>query len=374
MSKDYYEILGVNRDAEEKEIKKAFRKLARKYHPDVNNEPGAEDKFKEINEAFSVLSDPYKREQYDMFGTTGDQASGFQRAGGFTGNFRGFEDIFGEDIFSDLFGFGRKRKSQRRDAGEDLKVDINISLEDVFKGVKKDVEYYSYVNCDACNGSGAKNKNSVKVCASCKGSGYVSRDVMLGPIRMRNTVECPDCKGEGKSIKDKCKKCHGKGRVKEKVKLKVKIPKGVMDGTRIRIAGKGNAGIRGATNGDLFVFVHVKEHDVFERYDENLLTTIDVSYSQAVLGDKVEIPTFSGKVLLKIPKGTQPNTVFRLKGKGLPVLNKDYLGDLMVKVDVRVPKKLSTEHEELIQKLNKFEGTKVEQRKGFFERLKEHLK
>ncbi len=375
MSKDYYKILGVSKDATDVEIKKAFRKLARKYHPDVNKESNAEDKFKELNEAFSVLSDRSKREQYDMFGTTAGQFGGPQ--GGFGaggGGFRGFEDLFNEGIFGDLFGFNRGNRRERDESGEDLRVDVSINLEDVYSGVSKNMDYYAYVECSKCGGSGAKNKSSIQTCSTCNGNGQVTRDVMLGPIRMRNTAECPACHGKGKSITDECSKCGGKGRVKERIKLKIKVPKGVMDGNRIRLNGKGNAGLNGAAPGDLYVFVSVKEHDVFERYDENLLTTVDISYSQAVLGDKIEIETFSKPVILKIPVGTQPDTVFRLKGKGLPVLNSSDYGDLLVKVDIIVPKKLSKRQEELIQELAMLDGKLVKPRKGFFERLKEHLK
>ncbi|MBN1924136.1 MAG: molecular chaperone DnaJ [Nanoarchaeota archaeon] len=374
MAKDYYKVLGVSKDADEKEIKKAFRTLARKYHPDVNKESGAEEKFKEVNEAFSVLGDRSKREQYDMFGTTAGQYGG-QGFNGFEG-FQGFEGFGGfEDLFTDLFGFGNRRARNKEDSrGEDLKVEVSITLEDVYKGVSEDVEYYAFVECGKCGGSGAKSKNSIETCSNCNGQGQVFRDVMLGPIRMRNSSVCQACNGQGKYIREKCSKCDGKGRIKEKVKLKVKIPKGISDGMRIRIEGKGNAGFNNSPSGDLYVFVNVKEHETFERYEENLLTTVDLTYPQLVLGDSISIETFSGKVVLKIPPGTQPDTVFRLRNKGLPVLNSSFYGDLMVKIDVKVPKNLSKKQKELIEELKEMEDTKVKPRKGFFERLKEHLK
>lgn len=374
MAKDYYKLLGVSKDANQNELKKAFRKLARKYHPDVNKNAGAEDKFKEINEAFSVLSDPSKRQQYDTFGTTQPGAGG-RRAGGFGGGgFRGFEDVFGEDIFADLFGFGKQRRQRSQSNGEDLRADIDITLKDVYNGVKKDIEYTAYVSCKKCNSSGAKKGTKIETCNVCHGNGYVRRDIMLGPIRMQNSVLCGSCRGKGKFIKTKCDNCNGKGRVKEKVKLSVKIPKGIRDGTRIRLSGKGSVGEQNSQAGDLYVFVNVKEHDTFERFDENLLTTIDVGFSQAALGDKIELNSFSGKLSLKIPSGTQPNTVFRLHGKGLPIMDTSHYGDLLVKVNVVVPKKLNAKQKELIEELAELNGKEVKARKGFFERLKEHLK
>ena len=374
MPKNYYETLGVNKDASQEEIKKSYRKLAMKYHPDVNKEKGAEDKFKELNEAFSVIGDESKRQQYDMFGTTRDQQSqgqgGFQ-GGGFEG--QGFEDMFGgfEDLFGSFFG-QRSRQRQEDESGEDLRFDMEIELEDVYFGAEKEITYYSYVECRKCEGSGASSKSKIQVCHTCHGKGFVTQMVNLGPIRMQNQGVCPSCRGKGKSIKDPCEHCDGKGRIKEKVTIKVKIPKGINDGQRIKLKAKGNAGKNGAEAGDLYVFISIKEHENFERYNENLLTTVDINYTQAVLGDKVSIGTFDSEVMLKIPAGTQPNTVFRLKDKGLPILNhSDEFGDLLVKVNIVVPTKLNSKEKELIEELSDLEGKKAKTRKGFFERLKE---
>ncbi|VVB75564.1 Chaperone protein DnaJ [Candidatus Tiddalikarchaeum anstoanum] len=385
MAKNYYETLGVGKDSNVDAIKKAYRKLARQYHPDVNKNPNAEEKFKEINEAFSVLSDPDKRQQYDNFGTTNFNAGGGSGPQGFGGgfegfgggNFRGFEDMFNEDIFADLFGFGggrRTRRETREEQGEDLRVDVEVTLKDVYFGVKKNVEYYNYVSCDVCNGSGARKGSKPVTCPNCRGSGYVNVIRNLGPIRMQSTAVCNNCEGNGKIIKDKCENCNGEGRVRKKISVSVKIPRGVRDGTKIRIQGKGASGKNNAGTGDLYVFVKVLEHEMFERYNENLLTTIDLSYPQLVLGDKIEINTFDEKMDLKIPGGTQPNTVFRLKGKGLPYMNEDVFGDLLVKVNVTVPKNPSGKEKELVEELYHLEGKVVTPRKGFFEKLKEYLK
>ncbi|MFA5333131.1 MAG: molecular chaperone DnaJ [Candidatus Nanoarchaeia archaeon] len=375
MPKNYYETLGVSKDASQEEIKKAYRKMAMKYHPDVNKEKGAEDKFKELNEAFSVIGDESKRQQYDMFGTTRDQQNqgGFQQGaqGGFNG--AGFEDMFGG--FEDIFGsfFGQRSHRQEDESGEDLRYDLEIELEEVYFGAEKEISYYAYVECSKCDGSGASNKSKIHVCSTCHGKGFITQMVNLGPIRMQNQGVCPTCRGKGKTIKDPCSQCDGKGRIKDKVKIKVKIPKGINEGQRIKIKGKGNAAKNNNAPGDLYVFISIKEHSRFERYNENLLTTVDINFTQAVLGDKVSIKTFDSEVMLKIPAGTQPNTVFRLRDKGLPILNHDDFGDLLVKVNIVVPTKLSSKEKELIQELSELEGKKNNTRKGFFERLKEEF-
>ena len=375
MAKDYYETLGVSKDASIEEIKKAYRRLARQYHPDVNKEKGTEEKFKEINGAFSVLSDPDKRQQYDTFGKTDFGPSG---QGGFRGGFGNssgfnFNDIFGEEVFGDLFGFNRNTREED-ESGEDLQADVTITLDEVYFGTSKDIEYNTYVDCSHCSGTGAKSGTKLVKCSTCNGAGRVRRDINLGIFRMQNVTVCPGCNGAGKTIKEKCSHCSGEGRVRDKLKINVKVPKGVRDGTKIRVPGKGASGRNGAASGDLYVVISVAEHEYFERYNENLLTTIDLTYPQLVLGDKVMIKSFSGKLDLKIPPGTQPDTVFRLKDKGLPVFNHDSHGDLLVKVNLVVPKNVSSEEKELIQQLAMHESIPNKTRKGFFERLKEHLK
>jgi molecular chaperone DnaJ len=384
MPKNYYETLGVSKDASQDEIKKAYRKLAKKCHPDVNKEKGAEDKFKELNEAFSVIGDESKRQQYDMFGATRDQQSqgggGFQGfRGGSQGGYgegQGFEDIFGG--FEDIFGsfFGQRNNSRREDeSGEDLRFDLEISLEDVYFGTEQEINYYAYVECPKCGGSGASNKSKIQVCSTCHGKGFVTQMVNLGPIRMQNQGVCPACRGKGKIIKDSCNKCDGKGRIKDRVNIKVNIPKGINEGQRIKLKGRGNAAKNNNAPGDLYVFISIKEHPVFERYNENLLTTVDINFTQAALGDKVNIKIFDSEVVLKVPAGTQPNTVFRLKGKGLPILNRnDEFGDLLAKINIIIPTKLNSKEKELIEELSKIGGKKSKARKGFFERLREEFR
>ena len=376
MSKDYYNTLGVSKESSAAEIKKAYRKLAKKYHPDKNKSKDAEDNFKKINEAFSVVGNRSKREQYDMFGTRANQqqssASGMN--GGFNFNFGGgggFEDL--GDIFGDLFGFGkRQKKSSNR--GEDLRTDINITLKEVYFGISKEINYYVNIKCNKCDGLGAKNKSSIKTCSTCNGQGQVLRQIRtpFGVIQQQSI--CPHCQGKGKIITEKCEKCNGKGINKEKITLNIKIPKGIHDEQRIRLAGKGNAGRNNGPNGDLYVFINIKEDNIFERYDDNLLTTIDINYSQAVLGDKIDITTFDKTLTLKIPKGSANNTVFKIKDKGLPILNENYFGDLFVKINVVIPKNINNREKELIEELGNIKGMKIKQRKGFFERLKEGFK
>ncbi len=363
MKKDYYEVLGVSRDASQEEIKKAFRKLALKYHPDRNKSPEAEEKFKEINEAFSVLGNPEKRRQYDQYGSVGDD---FSHQG-----FGNFEDIFGEDIFGDIFGFRKRRREY--DEGVDEAVDLYIDLKDAFFGGEKEVSYTRYVVCKACKGSGAKDNNSIRTCHHCNGTGFIERIITMGPFRMRNSQECPYCGGRGKIVVEKCNLCKGEGRVRKKEKLYVKIPKGIESGMRIRLAGKGSVSSHGKRYGDLYVNIVIKEDSLFEREGNDLITTCSISFTQAILGDKVEIKTFEKPIFLKIPKGTQPNTVFRIKGKGMPELNSNRRGDLYIRIEVNIPEKLTKEQERLIKSFQESEGKKHKQRKGFFERIKEFM-
>ncbi len=363
MAKDYYEILGVSRDASQEEIKKAFRKLALKYHPDRNKSPEAEEKFKEINEAFSVLGNPEKRRQYDQFGTAEE---GFSQQG-----FGNFEDIFGEDIFGDIFGFKERRKHY--DEGIDEVVDLYIELRDAFFGKEKELSYERFVVCKKCNGTGAKNINSIKSCHYCNGTGFIERIITVGPFRMRNSQECPYCGGRGKTIIDKCAACKGEGRVRKREKLYVKIPKGIESGMRIRLSGKGSVSARSKRYGNLYVNVIIKEDPLFERDGNDLITTCSISFTQAILGDKVEVKTFEKPIVLKIPKGTQPNTVFRIRDKGMPELDSHRRGDLYVRIEVNIPEKLTKEQERLIEKFQETEGKKHRQKKGFFERIREFM-
>ena len=361
MAKDYYEILGVDRNASQQEIKKAYRKLAMKYHPDRNKSKEAEQRFKEINEAFSVLGNPEKRRQYDSFGTTAEGQDFYQ----------GFEDIFNDDFFGNIFNFGRSREKRQR--GSDIYADLTISLKDAFDGVKKEVSFVRYEVCSRCHGSGAKTKESVKVCDYCGGRGFIDRMVSLGPLRMRNTQECPKCHGRGRIITEKCPLCHGRGNVRKEASIEVSVPRGVEDGMSIRIAGKGNAGPHGQQAGDLFIRIHVEENELFERKKDDLFTTYRISFTKAILGGSIEVETMSRPVKLKIPPGTQPGTIFRLRGKGMPALNSSAYGDLFVKVVVDIPSKLNSEQRKLVEKFAEIEKNKSSQKKGFFDRLREHL-
>ncbi|MBS3176252.1 molecular chaperone DnaJ [Candidatus Woesearchaeota archaeon] len=357
MAKDYYQTLGVEKNASKEEIKKAYKKLAKQYHPDLNKSSEAQEKFKEINEAASVLGDEKKRAQYDKFGTT-EGMGGFQ--GGFSGMGEGFgfEDIF-ESFFGDVFGGGRRRGPER---GGDLRFDLEITLEEAASGIMKSVVIPKLVGCDHCHGKGAESESDIKTCATCHGRGIVqeSRRTPFGIFQQ--TTTCKTCRGEGKSIERPCNICDGDGRVQKNKKLDINIPEGVEDGTKLRISGEGEAGERGSSPGDLYVVVHVKEHDVFEREGNDILIEVPLTFGQAALGDEVEVPTLEGKATLKIPAGTQPGTVFRMKSKGIPYLRGYGRGDEMVTVQVQIPTKLSKEQRELIEK---FEGM-LKKKKNIF--------
>jgi molecular chaperone DnaJ len=351
--KDFYEILGVGKSASPDEIKRAYRKLARQYHPDVNKAAGAAEKFKEINEAYQVLSDANKRSQYDYFGTAGPGAGagGFDFSGFDFSNFEGFGD-FG-DIFDVFFGGqrgGRGGRSSNR--GADLRYDLRISLEEAARGAEKELDVLHHVTCPTCQGSGAKPGTSPTRCANCKGSGQVQKAqrTILGSFMQ--VMPCPTCQGAGEVITSRCTECHGSGRIKARHKVKIKIPAGIDSGYRLRVAGAGDTGTKGGSPGDLYAFITVLPHPLFNRDGNNLYFRTKISFIQAILGDELEVPLLFGKATLKIPPGTQPNTNFKIKGKGLPSLSHHEQGDLYVLIEVEIPAKLTKSQEELLRRYN----------------------
>jgi len=353
MSKDYYKILGVDKNASEEEIKKAFRKLAHQHHPDKAG--GDEAKFKEINEAYQVLGDKDKRAQYDQYGQTFEQAqngggggfSGFEGFSGFGQGQGGAEFDFG-DIFSDFFGGGGRQQRQKR--GRDIEVDATIDFVESITGTEKHIELSKNTTCDVCSGSGADPSGKMKTCPTCHGRGQVEqiRNTILGAIRTAST--CPECKGEGQIPEKKCSKCHGAGVVKETEKIKVKIPAGIPDKGTIRVSGKGEA-VKGGASGDLYINIHIRKDSRFSRENYDIKTQKRINLTQAILGDKVEVETPTGNIKLKIPEGTQSGKEFRLKGKGIPHLRGFGKGDLIVKVVVKIPENLSGKQKRLIKEL-----------------------
>lgn len=354
--KDYYKTLGVEKNAAKEEIKKAFKKLAMKYHPDRSpsgQEKEYEEKFKEINEAASVLGDDKKRQQYDQFGTSG--FSGGDASGGFQGfdfsdimsQFRGgnFGDF--DDIFDSLFGgsSGRKSRSHR---GSDLLFETEITLEEAAKGFEKTIPLNKLEYCGTCRGKGAKNFHS---CHHCQGSGYMKRTQRTPFGLFQQTSPCPYCKGQGELPQDSCPDCGGEGLQRKKKKIDVSIPSGVEDGMKLRIKGEGEVGENGGASGDLYVAIHVKEHDYFVRKGDDLYLEVPISFTQAVLGDEIEVPTIDGKALLKILPGTQSETILRMRGKGMRSVHTSEYGDQMVKVKITVPEKISKKQKELILQL-----------------------
>ncbi|MFW6014656.1 MAG: molecular chaperone DnaJ [Candidatus Nanoarchaeia archaeon] len=375
MSKDYYETLGVDKNAGKDEIRKAYKKLAKKYHPDLNKDnPDAANKFKEINEAAAVLLDDKKRQQYDRFGDTGEGFSGFEGYGG-TG---GFEDFFSggefgfDDIFDAFFGGGRRR-ARTRHRGSDLRYDLTITLEEVASGAKKKIKVPRYEQCPDCGGSGAASPSDIKTCDECNGSGYVRRTKRTPFGIFSTTGPCNKCRGEGRFVSKSCKKCGGDGRVENTRTIQVDVPAGIESGTNLRIAGQGEAGEKGAPPGDLYVHIDVKEHNTFERKGSDIYTEVPISFVQAVFGDEIEVPTLHGKAKMEIPAGTQTHKIFRLKGKGLPSLYSSSKGDELVRVVVKTPTKLSKKQKELLEEFCRESKEQIQPKKGFFSKLKDRF-
>lgn len=342
--KDYYEVLGVSRDASEADLKKAYRRLAMKYHPDRNadNSEDTEAKFKEAKEAHEVLSDANKRAAYDQYGHAGVDPT----MGGRPGGHGGFEEAFG-DVFGDIFGGGRGR--QRAQRGSDLQYNLELSLEDAVFGTEVKIRVPTLVSCKTCSGSGAKKGTSATTCTTCGGAGQVR--MQQGFFAVQQT--CPQCRGKGKMISDPCGDCHGQGRKQEEKTLSVKVPAGVDTGDRIRLGGEGEAGESGAPAGDLYVQMNVKPHDIFTRDDNDLHCEMPISIGTAALGGEIEVPTLNGRLRLKIPSETQTGKLFRMRGKGVKPVRGGMTGDLLCRVNVETPVKLSSKQKDLIKELEK---------------------
>ena len=370
-NQDYYDILGVGRSASEDEIRTAFRKLARQYHPDVNKDPGAEEKFKEINEAYGVLSDSDKRARYDRFGKEG---LGGMPGGGFHDYTVDLGDIF-EDLFGGLGGFSsgrRSRKSPRR--GRDLQMQVMLTFEEAVFGVEKEIEFSREETCSRCNGSGAEPGTSPTKCSTCNGMGEVRqiRQTFLG--QMMQTTTCPTCNGRGEIISSPCKTCHGNGLEHKRIKKNVQIPAGVDSGTQIRLSGEGGPGENGGPTGSLYLVLDVKSHQFFKRRENDILLNLDINIAQAALGADISVPTIDGEEKLKIPAGTQAGKVFTLYGKGVPYVRRKDRGNQLVIVNVAIPTKLTKEQRQLFEQLAESLGTTVKpQEKGFLDWLNEAL-
>lgn len=374
--RDYYEVLGVDKNADKKTIKKAYRKLAMKYHPDVNHEEGAEEKFKELSEAYGVLSDDEKRKRYDQFGHAG--MDGFSQEDIF--NNINFEDIFngfgfgggsqgGFGSIFDLFGFGGE-SSGPSGRGQDISQIVELTLEEVASGVSKDLDVRHKKKCPKCNGTRAEPGSSVKTCPQCNGAGQV-KQVQNTPLGQYATVsKCPQCNGEGQHVEKPCTECHGSGLKTTTNKISINIPAGVETGTKLRVSGEGDDGIRGAPSGDLYVTIKVLKHDLFRREGQDLFYDLPISYVQACLGDSVDVPTIDGEASLNIPAGTQSGSTFKLRGEGIKSLNWSGKGNLYVKVQVVVPKKLSAKQKEVLKEFADVSGEEISHvKKGLLDKI-----
>lgn len=369
MAEDYYKTLGVTKEATADELKKAYRKLAMQYHPDKNpNDKASEKKFKEIAQAYEILSDAQKRAAYDSYGHAAfDQSSGFSRgAGGFHGGAGGFSDMF-NDIFENMMG-GSARHNEFNARGADLRYNVEISLNEAFKGKQTKITFTTAVGCGECSSTGSANKSESTRCITCNGQGRIR--VQQGFFAMERT--CNACNGSGKIIKNPCKSCHGEGRVQKEKTLSVNIPAGVEEGNRIRLAGEGEAGIRGGQTGDLYIFISIKKHPIFERHAMDLHCKMPIKMTTAILGGSMEVPSIDGiAVKFTVPAGTQTGAQFRLKGKGMPKLNSKQVGDLYIHATVETPVNLSSAQREFIEKFAEQETTDSNpESESFFKKLK----
>jgi molecular chaperone DnaJ len=350
--RDYYDVLGINKNATQDEIKKAYRTLAKKYHPDVSKEPNAAEKFKEVQEAYDVLSDPAKRDNYDRFGHDGPSFSGFEGFG--SSAFGGFEDIF-----NSFFGGGssRRRAANEPVRGRDLQTEITITFEEAAFGLKKDIVLNRQEECSTCAGTGAHSKSDIETCSRCNGSGRIitEQSTLFGRIQTQTT--CPECYGKGKTIKRKCEKCSGSGKVRKQATITVNVPAGIDDGQTIRLSGQGEAGTNGGPSGDLYIRVNVQPHEIFERDGNNIYLELPLTFSQAALGATIDVRTLHGMVALKIPAGTQTGTKFKMNGKGIHNSTTGRVGSQFVIVKVVTPTKLSAEQKDLFTKLSKTDET-----------------
>lgn len=380
MKRDYYEILGVAKGASEDEIKKSYRKVAMQYHPDRNpGDKAAEDKFKEAAEAYEVLSDADKRAQYDRFGHAGlNNNRGFNGGAGMNMDdiFSQFGDIFGEDIFGSFFGGRRGGGSSRSRGvrGSNLRIKIKLNFEEIAKGVTKNVKVKKHVACGTCHGSGAKDKGSVQTCSTCGGSGQVRRvsNTFLG--QMQTVTTCPTCNGEGSMITAKCANCKGEGRVFGEETVTIDIPAGVQEGMQLSVGGRGNAGERGGAPGDLIILIEEEQHPELHRDGLSVAYELYISFTDAVFGTQVEVPTIDGKAKIKIPPGTQSGKIFRLKGKGFPSINSYEKGDQLIHVSVWTPQNLSAEEKAMVEKLSQspnFQPKPDKNERSFFDKVKE---
>lgn len=383
MKRDYYEILGVDKSSDESTIKKAYRKVAMKYHPDRNSgDKEAEEKFKEAAEAYEVLSDANKKAKYDRYGHAGMD----QMGGGYSGGsmnmediFRHFGDIFGDggSPFDQFFGGSTHRQSRSTgQAGSNLRIKLALTLEEINSGVTKKIKVKKHVTCKTCHGSGAKDKNSVTTCTTCKGSGYIHqiKNTFLG--QMQSTVVCSKCQGSGKTVTASCSTCKGQGRNLEEETIEIEIPAGVQEGMQLSMRGKGNAGQHGGPSGDLLITIEEKHHELFSRDDSNIIYDLFLNFADVALGTQLEIPTLTGNVKIKIPAGTQAGKIFRLKGKGLPSLHQYDKGDQLINVNIWTPKNLTSEETALLEKIRKMDNFIPKPNsgeKGFFERMKEYF-
>ncbi len=352
MSKrDYYDVLGINKGANEQEIKKAYRTLAKKYHPDVSSEANAESKFKEVQEAYEVLSDSSKRGQYDRFGHQANQGQGFQSSG---------FDFDINDIFSNFFGGGGQaaRTSNRPRKGQDIQKRMNVSFEESIFGAKKHIRVTVHDECHTCHGTGAFSKKDVKTCSRCNGKGtvVVQQQSLFGTTRTQTT--CPVCNGKGKEVTKKCTTCHGDGIESHNKEIEVKVPNGIDSGQQIRLEGYGNKGYNGGPSGDLYILFDVKKHPLYERHNDDLVIEVPITFVQAAMGDTIKVPTPYGDVKLKVPAGTQSKTTFRLKGKGAPNVRSKRHGDEHVIINVVTPNKLTKQQTKLFNELSKTDLTK----------------